>query len=66
VVSILLSLVAITLCGGVGALAAFALVSALGLDGVFGAIVALIVAVIVATLMFALGIMLLRSLRWLK
>lgn len=66
VASILLSLLAVILCGGVGALAAFALISALGLGGVIGAIVALIVAVIVGTLLFALGIMVLRSLRWLK
>ena len=66
VVSILLSLVAIILCGGAGALAAFALVSALGLDGVLSAIVAVLVAVVVATLLWALGVAVLRSLRWLK
>ena len=66
VVSILLSLVAITVCGGTGALAAFALVSALGLQGVFSAIVAVLVAVIVSTLLWALGVAVLRLLRWLE
>jgi len=65
-VSMLLSLFAIVLCGVAGALAAFALVSALGLAGVFSAIVAVIVGVVVATLLFALGIAALRALRWLK
>ena len=64
--SILLSLVAISLCGGVGALVAFALVGALGLEGVIGALVAVVTAVLVATLLFAMGVAVLRSLRWLK
>lgn len=66
VVRILLSLVAIIVCGGIGAIAAFALVRALGLDGVMSAILAAIVGIGVATLLFALGVALLRSLRVLK
>ncbi len=66
VVSILLSLAAIVLCGGAGALAAFALISALSLGGVFSAIVAVIVAIVVSTLLWALGIVTLRTLGWLK
>lgn len=65
-VSILLSLVAIVVCGGVGALAAFALVNALGLGGVVGAIVAVLAAVVVATLLWALGVVVLRSLGWIE
>lgn len=64
--SILLSLVAIVLCGGLGALAAFALVGALDLRGVLSAIVAVFIAVGVSTLLWALGVAALRSLRWLK
>jgi hypothetical protein len=66
VVSILLSLVAIVVCGGLGALAAVVLVNALGLGGVLSAIVAVFAGVLVATLLWALGIVALRSLRWLK
>ena len=64
--SILLSLVAIIVCGGAGAIAASALVQAIGIGGVTSAIVAVVVGIVIATLLFALGVALLRSLRFLK
>jgi hypothetical protein len=64
--SILLSLAAIIVCGGAGAIAAFVLVQAIGIGGVLGAFVAVVVAIAVATLLWALGVALLRSLRILK
>jgi len=66
VLSLLLSLAAITLCGGAGAMAAFALTRAIGVSGVIGAIVGVVVGVVVATLLWASGVALLRALRWLK
>lgn len=62
----MLSLAAIIVCGGAGAIAAFALVQAIGIGGVLGALVAVVVAIAVATLLWALGVALLRSLRILK
>ncbi len=47
--SILGSLLGIVLCGGLGGVAAFAIVRLLGLDGVSGAIVAVAMGMIVAT-----------------
>ena len=64
--SILLSLAAIIVCGGAGAIAAFALVQALGIGGVLSAFVAVVVAIAVATVLWALGVALLRLLRVLK
>jgi len=66
VVSILLSLAGIVLCGGTGALAAFGLVNALGLGGVSSALIAVIAGVVVSTLLWVLGVAALRSLGWLK
>lgn len=62
----MLSLAAIIVCGGAGAIAAFALVQGIGIGGVLGALVAVVVAIAVATLLWALGVALLRSLRILK
>ena len=47
--SILGSLLGIVLCGGLGGVAAFAIVRLLGLDGVSGAIVAVVMGMIVAS-----------------
>jgi hypothetical protein len=66
IVSLLLSLVAITCCGATGVLVAFAVVRALGVSGVVAAILAVLVGVLVATLMWAGGVALLRALRWLR
>ena len=66
IVSLLLSLVAIVCCGATGVLAAFAVVRALDLAGVVAALLAVVIGVLVATLMWAGGVALLRSLRVLK
>ena len=66
VVSVLLSLVAIVVCGGAGALAAFALVDAIDLTGAVSALVAVATGVVVSTLLWVIGIVALRSIGWLK
>ena len=62
-VSILLNIVAILICGVAGGIAGFALARALGLDGIAGALLATLVAMVVASLAWAIGAMVLRSLR---
>ena len=64
--SLMASLVAITLCGATGVLGAFAIVRALGLDGVAAALVAVVVGVLIATLLWTAGVVVLRSLKVLK
>ena len=64
--SLMASLVAITICGAAGVLVALAAVRALGLDGVAAALVAVIIGVLVATLLWASGVALLRALKVLK
>jgi hypothetical protein len=60
--AIVLSLLAIVLCGGLGALAGFALVRILGLSGTLGALAAVVAGMVVATLAYGLGVALLRKL----
>lgn len=64
--SVLLGIVAILACGALGAAAGLGLRAWLGLDGVGGAVLALFVAMIVATAAWALGVALLRALRILR
>jgi hypothetical protein len=66
VVSIALSVMSILLCGGLGAFAGFALVSAAGWTGIPSAIAATVVGMVVATLAWALGAALLRKLGWIR
>lgn len=61
--SILGSVVGIVVCGGVGGVAAWAFVTTMGWDGPFGAIVAAIVGMIVATAVFTAGVSLLHRAR---
>jgi hypothetical protein len=61
--SILGSLLGIVVCGGVGGLAAWVIVSLAGFHGTFGAIVAAIVGMLVATALWAAGVWLLNRLR---
>jgi len=61
--SILGSLLGIVVCGGLGGLAAWAIVTLVGLHGTFGAIVAAIVGMVVATALWAAGAWLLDRLR---
>jgi uncharacterized membrane-anchored protein len=58
--SILLSLLAILVCGGLGAFAGASLAEVIGLGGTPGAIVAASIAMAVATLLWAAGVALLR------
>jgi hypothetical protein len=54
------AIVAIILCGALGAIAAWALVSAIGLSGVVGALAAAIVAMAIALAAWIAGTVLLR------
>jgi hypothetical protein len=60
------SILGILVCGVAGGLAAWALVTALGFDGVLGAILAALVGMVVATALWAGGSSLLRALGWLR
>ena len=66
VVSIAFSVLAILLCGGLGAAAGFALVTLAGWSGTPAAIVAAVIGVAVATLLWTAGSVLLRKLGWLR
>ena len=59
--SILGSILGIFVCGAGGAIAAWALVTALGQDGVFGALVAAVTGMVVATALWTAGSSLLRA-----
>ena len=61
--SILGSLLGIVVCGGLGGLAAWAIVTLAGFHGTFGAIVAAIVGMVVATALWAAGVWLLDRVR---
>ena len=60
------SILGIFVCGLAGGLAAWSAVSALGLDGVLGAIVAAVIGMVVATALWAGGSTLLRVLGLLR
>jgi hypothetical protein len=62
----LVSGVAVALCGGAGALAGLWLARALGLPDVAGALVAATAGIVVATLLWILGVAVLRGVGWLK
>ena len=64
--SIFGSIAGILVCGVAGGFAAWMIVSALGIDGVTGALVAAVMGMIVATALFAVGSWLLRSVGWLR
>ncbi|HVO89876.1 MAG TPA: hypothetical protein VMV45_15145 [Casimicrobiaceae bacterium] len=61
--SILLNAVAILICGLAGGVAGFALARAFGMDGIPGAVLATIIAMVVASLAWAVGAVVLRTLR---
>ena len=61
--SILGSVLGIVLCGVLGGVAAWAIVRAIGLDGVPGAIAAAVVGMVVATAAWVAGTALVRALR---
>ena len=64
--SIFGSIVGILVCGVAGGFAAWMIVSALGIDGVTGALVAAVMGMIVATALWVAGSWLLRSVGWLQ
>ena len=64
--SIVGSILGILVCGVGGGLAAWALVNALGIGGVFGAIAAAGIGMVVATALWAGGSSLLRAWGWLR
>ena len=61
--SVIGSIFGIVMCGGLGGVAAWALVSQLGWDGTFGAIVAAIIGMAVATAAWTAWTSLLRAIR---
>jgi hypothetical protein len=61
--SILGSLLGIVLCGGLGGLAAWAVVMAIGVNGVFGAILATVIGMVVAAAAWTACTSLMRTLR---
>src|ERR1700737_3541089 len=64
--SYVLSGIAIVICAGVGATSAWIIVSSIGWDGVGGAIATTIVGMVLATLLFAIGVVLGKALGLLK
>jgi hypothetical protein len=64
--SILGSVLGIIVCGGIGGIAAWAVVTALGWDGTPGAIAAAIIGMVVATATWAGGTSLLRVFRLIR
>ena len=61
--SIVGSLLGIVVCGGLGGFAAWAIVTLAGFHGTFGALVAAIVGMVVATALWAAGVWLIHRLR---
>ena len=64
--SIFGSIVSILICGVAGGVAAWTIVSGLGIDGVTGALVAAVIGMLVATALWAGGSWLLRTVGWLR
>jgi len=64
--SIFGSIVSILVCGVAGGVAAWTIVSGLGIDGVTGALVAAVIGMLVATALWAGGSWLLRTVGWLR
>jgi len=64
--SMLGSIPGIFICGVGGGYAAWALVTALGIEGVLGAILAVVIGMVVATALWAGGTSLLRALGWVR
>ena len=64
--SMLGSILGILVCGVGGGFAAWAAVTALGIDGVLGAILAAVIGMVVATALWAGGTTLFRALGWVR
>jgi fructose-specific phosphotransferase system IIC component len=61
--SALASILGIVVCGGLGGVAAWAVVTTMGWSGAFGAIVAAIIGMVVATALWTAGTSLFRTVR---
>lgn len=64
--SLIGSIVGILVCGGIGAVGGWVLVSALGVGGVPGALVAAFAAMLLAVLLWAGSVGVLRAIGWLR
>jgi hypothetical protein len=64
--SVLASVVGLLLCGALGVAAGLAARNALGLDGLPGALVTLFVAMVIATIAWALGTAMLRRMHLIR
>ena len=64
--SYVLSGIAIVICAGIGATAGWFIVSSIGWDGVGGAVATTVVAMVLATLVFAGGVVLAKALGLLR
>jgi hypothetical protein len=64
--SIVYSVIGILICGMLGGIAAWALVAALGLDGVTGSIVSAVVGMAAAFVLWVATTSLLRALGWIR
>jgi hypothetical protein len=64
--SMLGSILGILICGVAGGVIAWSAVTAWGIDGVFGAILAAVIGMVVATALWATGSSLLRALGWVR
>jgi ABC-type sulfate transport system permease component len=60
--SYVLSGIAILICGGIGAAIAWTLVLSIGLNGIPGALAATVIGMVLATALFALGVLLGKAL----
>jgi tetrahydromethanopterin S-methyltransferase subunit E len=58
--------IAIVICAGIGAAVAWLVVSSIGLSGILGAVVATVVGMVLATALFAVGVVLGKALGYFK
>lgn len=64
--TIVASLTAVILAGGAGAVAAWFLVGSRGWSGLVSGIVGVLVAMVIAVLVFAVGVALLKAVGWIE
>lgn len=64
--SMVYSILAILVCGGAGASVGFVVARGLGLGGISASLVAVLIGMVIATALWALGAALLRKLGWLR
>jgi hypothetical protein len=64
--SVIGSILGILVCGGIGGVGAWALVTTVGLSGTVGAIVAAVIGMVISVALWAGGWALLRALGWVR